>query len=122
MDPGKAIKFARKSFERLAKQDVSWEELTITKTLADKYANDSHIHLHVARYLEKNHPLLAPDVGDRVPYVVVKTKNETRNTKGYTKGYNPILAKREGLEPDWYHYCFKALKKPMDRIFCIVSI
>uniref|UniRef100_A0A6C0BNW5 DNA-directed DNA polymerase n=1 Tax=viral metagenome TaxID=1070528 RepID=A0A6C0BNW5_9ZZZZ len=119
MDVALAIKYARRAFIKLANQSATWEELTISKSLAESYKSDSQIHVQVARYLEENHPLLAPDVGDRVPFVVIKKPNETRGTKAYEKGYNPILAEREGHEPDWFHYAFKCLKKPLDRIFCI---
>ena len=119
-DPGKSCKAAVKAFERLANQDVSIEELTISKALSGDYANDSHIHLQVAKYLEEKYPLLAPSIGDRVPYVIVKLPNENRATKAYMKGYNPELAVRDKKEIDWHAYCYKQLKKPMDRIFCVV--
>jgi hypothetical protein len=119
MDIGKAIKFARRAFAKLAQQSATWEELTITKSLGEDYKTDSQIHVQVARYLEKHHPLLAPEAGDRVPFVVIKKPGENRLTKAYEKGYNPTLAEREGLEADWWHYTFRCLKKPFDRIFCI---
>lgn len=122
MDPGKATRVARKAFERLANQDVPWEELVISKTLNENgYKTDSHIHLQVTRYLEKKHPLLAPTPGDRVPFVVIKLADENRTTKNFMKGYNPMLAEREQKEPDWAYYCFNQLKKPMSRIFCLVQ-
>lgn len=119
MDVGKAIRYAKRAFARIAAQDVSWEDLTISKTLNHDYANDNHIHVQVTRYLEEHYPLLAAEPGDRVPFVVIKLPNETRATKGYEKGYHPVLAQRHGKEPDWFHYAFNCLKKPLDRIFCI---
>lgn len=120
VDPGKAVKHARRSFARLAQQKVTMEELIISKTLGEDYASDALIHVQVAQYLEKHYPLLAPQPGDRVPYVVIKLPNETRNTKNYMKGMNPTLAERGGHEIDWAYYCFKQIKRPLDRIFCIV--
>lgn len=120
MDTGKAVQIARSVFQRLANQDASWEDLTITKLLGDNYAADTHIHVRVAQYLAEKHPLLAPEVGDRVPYVIVKRSGDDRNTKAYTKGYNPQLAEKDGMEADWEYYCFNCIKKPIDRIVCIM--
>lgn len=36
------------------------------------------------------------------------------------KGYDPVLAQREGLEPDWFYYAFKQLRNPLTRIFSIL--
>lgn len=120
MDAGKALRFARKAFEKLAKQEVTIEELTISKLLAESYKNDSHIHLQVARYLSDKYPLLAPSPGERVPYVVVKLPGESRTTKNCNKGRHPDVARKERLEVDYSYYCYKQLKTPMDKIFCLV--
>ena len=37
LDAGKAIKVARKSFHRIANKNLSWEDLTISKTLGEEY-------------------------------------------------------------------------------------
>lgn len=120
LDPGKAVNYARRTFERLAKQNVPIEELIISKTLNEQYVNDSHIHVQVAKHLEQHFPLLAPSPGDRVPYVVVKLPQENRSTKNYMKGVSPSLVSTQGKEIDWSYYCYNQLKKPLDRIFCLV--
>jgi DNA polymerase elongation subunit (family B) len=121
MDVGKATRCARKAFEQLANQSVKWEDLIVTKTLAEDYKTESHVHLQVAKYLEQHYPLLAPEVGDRVPFVIIKLPEENRATKAYTKGYNPELALRDHKEIDWAHYCYNQIKKPLDRVFCVVN-
>jgi DNA polymerase elongation subunit (family B) len=121
MDISRALRIALNSFKLIAEQRVPLEDLIISKQLGDDYKSENLIQVQVAKYLEENYPLLAPQVGDRVPYVVVKTKNETRNTKAYTKGFDPTLAQREGLEIDWYYYAFKQLRGPLSRIFGILT-
>jgi DNA polymerase elongation subunit (family B) len=101
---------------------VSWADLTISKTLADKEYANPQVHAEVAKYLQEHHPLLAPEPGDRVPFVVIKVPGESRATKGYEKGYNPVLAEREGKEPDWLHYADRCLKKPVGKIMAIGKI
>lgn len=120
MDPGKATRVGRRIFERIANQEVPMDELIISKTLSEGYAQDSHVHVKVAQYLQQHNPLLAPQIGDRVPYVIIKLPGETRATKGYEKGYNAEMAQRERKEIDWSYYCFKQIKKPLDRIFCVI--
>jgi DNA polymerase delta subunit 1 len=72
MDVSKAWQVAVKAFKKLADQTATWEELTVTKTLGEDYTSDKQVQLVVAEYLRKHHPLLAPDVGDRVPFCYIK--------------------------------------------------
>jgi hypothetical protein len=41
--------------------------------------------------------------------------------KAYLKAYSPVLAEREKKEPDWKYYCYNCLKKPFDRLFCVLK-
>lgn len=120
MDISKALQIARNSFRLLAEQKVPWDDLVISKQLGDDYKTEQLIQVQVAKYLEENYPLLAPEAGDRVQYVVIKTKGETKHTKAYTKGFDPVLAQREGHEIDWFYYAFKQLRGPLTRMFCVL--
>lgn len=120
MDISKAHRVALNSFRLLAEQKVPISDLIISKQLGDDYKDDNHIHVQVAKYLEENYPLLAPEVGDRVEFCVIKTENENRNTKMCMKGYDPVLAQRDGKQIDWHYYAFKQLRNVLTRIFGIL--
>lgn len=81
-DKEKAIRLIRRYLVRLATGLVSWEDLTVTTGLSSdkpsKVGNVAPPHLAVTWALEKKAPGTQPAVGERVPWVIVREKDETR--------------------------------------------
>ena len=78
-------------------------KLVITKALsrtADKYAG-KQAHVELAARIKKRDPGLAPAVGDRVPYVMIKG---VKDAKAWEKAEDPIYVLENNLPIDaqWY--------------------
>ena len=56
----------------------------------------------------------APDVGDRVAYVMIKGM---KGSKGYEKSEDPIYALENNLPIDYQYYIENQIKLPLLRIF-----
>eukprot|EP00959_Pyramimonas_sp_CCMP1952_P125452 2623102-Pyramimonas_sp.AAC.1 len=64
--------------------------------------------------MRKRDPVTAPNVGDRIPYVIVKA---AKGAKGFEKSEDPIYALEHNLPIDAQHYLDHYLRKPLERIF-----
>lgn len=116
--PQKAVDNVKKHIQQLLLGKVDLSLLVISKTLAkgagdDDYTN-KQVHSELAKRMRKRDPLSAPNVGDRVPYVII---TGPKDAKVYEKGEEPIhvLENRLGIDADWY--LNHQLKKPLERIF-----
>lgn len=64
--------------------------------------------------MRKRDPLTAPNVGDRVPYVVIKG---AKNAKVYEKVEDPIWVLQHSLPIDTTYYLKQQMYKPILRLF-----
>jgi len=71
-------------------------------------------HVMLADRMRKRDPATAPNVGDRVCYVIVKG---SKNAKIYERSEDPLYALEKGLQLDHTYYLENQLKKPLIRIF-----
>lgn len=92
--------------------------LIISKSLgrggeASDYSNkQAHVEL-MLRMRERN-PATAPQGGDRVPYVIVKS---IKNAKNFEKSEDPIYALENSIPIDAQWYIDRQLEGPLLRIF-----
>ncbi len=96
------------------KLDVSL--LVITKALSKEgkdYAN-KQAHVELAERMKKRDPHTAPNIGDRVPYVIVKA---AKGAKAYEKAEDPLWVLENNIPLDYQYYLDNQLKKPLMRIF-----
>lgn len=56
----------------------------------------------------------APNIGDRVPYVIIKS---TKGAKAYEKAEDPLYVLENNLPLDYQYYLENQLQKPLTRIF-----
>jgi len=100
----------------LLKNKVDLSLLIITKTLTksqDKYTAQQ-AHAVLAERMAKRDPASAPQIGDRVPYVIVRGDKEART---YEKAEEPIYVLEHGIAIDAQYYLENQLAKPLCRIF-----
>jgi DNA polymerase delta subunit 1 len=80
---------------------------------ADDYKVRS-AHVELAEKMRKRDPATAPNIGDRVPFVIIKA---AKGAKAYEKAEDPIYALEHNLPIDVQHYLDHQLSQPLLRIF-----
>ncbi|GAQ79793.1 DNA polymerase delta catalytic subunit [Klebsormidium nitens] len=113
--PG-AVQYVKNQISNLLTNKVDLSLLVITKGLtktAEKYENKS-AHSELAERMRKRDPATAPNVGDRVPYVIIKG---AKGARGFEKSEDPIYVLENNIPIDAQHYLENQLSKPLLRIF-----
>jgi len=113
--PG-AVAYVKQTIQDLLMNRMDLSMLVITKGLtqeAEGYAVKS-AHVELAKKMRKRDPATAPAVGDRIPYVMIKS---TKGAKAFDKSEDPIYALENNLPIDCQHYLEHYLSKPLMRIF-----
>ena len=92
--------------------------LVITKSLgksaddADYSAKQAHVEL--AMRMKKRDPGTAPNVGDRVPYVIIQA---AKGAPAYEKSEDPVWVLDHNIPIDTEYYLTNQLSNPLTRIF-----
>jgi len=98
------------------RMDIS--RLVITKALSrpeDQYAvGNKQAHVELAARIKKRDPGMAPAVGDRVPYVIIKGGV---GAKTYEKAEDPIFVLDNNIPIDANWYLEHQLSEPIKRLF-----
>ena len=115
-DVNGAVDYAKGIISDLLTNKVDLSLLVITKALskdADGYAN-KQAHVELAARMRKRDPATAPNMGDRVPYVMIKG---AKGAKAYEKAEDPIYVLDNNIPIDPQYYLDSQLSKPLLRIF-----
>ena len=110
-DPRHAIAYAREMKESLLKGGVEIENLVLTKSLADSY-KVSMPHVEVVKKMKERNPGSEPQVGSRVPFVVIKTKKG--EDKLFEKAEDPVWVEQNKIPLDYEYYFEHQFKKPIE--------
>lgn len=113
--PG-AVSFAKLTIASLLRNEVDLSLLVISKQLTRKpeeYAG-RQAHVELAKKLRQRSPATAPNVGDRINYVMVMSEKGARACE---KAEDPLYALNHNLLVDATYYLEQQLKKPLSRIF-----
>lgn len=106
-DPTEAIRIARDSKERLLKGQVPMSELTLTKKLGNSYTTKVP-HQEVCNKIRKRNPGSEPQVGSRVPFVIIKNGSE----KMFQKAEDPAwVLQNPKIKLDYGYYFEHQLRK-----------
>jgi DNA polymerase delta subunit 1 len=113
-----AVAYAKQIVADLLQNKVDISLLVITKALA-KGTDDSaykakQAHVELAKRLTKRDPGNAPQVGDRIPYVIIQ---KGKGAPAYERSEDPIYVLENSLPIDTRYYLENQLQKPLDRIF-----
>ena len=108
--------YVKQKVSDLLMNRLDMSHLVVTKELtqqAEKYDN-RQAHAELAQKLRKRDPSTAPQLGDRIPFVIIKG---AKGMKAYEKAEDPIYALEHNLPIDCQHYLEHHLKLPLMRIF-----
>jgi DNA polymerase delta subunit 1 len=88
--------------------------LVITKALTKKEYDGKQAHVELAERMRKRDAGSAPELGDRVPYVMIKG---SQGAKNYERSEDPLYVLEHNLPIDTRYYLDNQLAKPLTRIF-----
>uniref|UniRef100_A0A4W4DTZ4 DNA polymerase n=1 Tax=Electrophorus electricus TaxID=8005 RepID=A0A4W4DTZ4_ELEEL len=115
-DPGDAVGHAKEVISDLLCNRIDISQLVITKELtrsAQEYTG-KQAHVELAERMRKRDAGSAPNLGDRVPYVIIKA---AKGVAAYMKSEDPIYVLENNIPIDTQYYLEQQLSKPLLRIF-----
>ncbi|KAJ3583701.1 hypothetical protein NHX12_015815 [Muraenolepis orangiensis] len=115
-DPQGAVVHAKEVISDLLCNRIDISQLVITKELtrtAQEYSA-KQAHVELAERMRKRDAGSAPNLGDRVPYVIIKA---AKGMAAYMKSEDPIYVLENNIPIDTQYYLEQQLSKPLLRIF-----
>mmetsp|Transcript_32487 Transcript_32487/g.103588 ORF Transcript_32487/g.103588 Transcript_32487/m.103588 type:complete len:342 (+) Transcript_32487:1203-2228(+) len=113
-----AIAHAKKVIADLLQNKIDVSLLVITKSLSkDSDSGDykaKQAHAELAKKMKQRDPGTAPNVGDRVPYVIIPGP---KGAAAFEKAEDPVYVLENNLPIDASYYLDNQLAKPLTRIF-----
>ncbi|KAG5031781.1 hypothetical protein JHK85_015763 [Glycine max] len=109
--PG-AVQYVKNAISDLLMNRMDLSLLVITKTGDDYEVKAAHVEL--AERMRKRDAATAPNVGDRVPYVIIKA---AKGAKAYERSEDPIYVLENNIPIDPHYYLENQISKPILRIF-----
>ncbi|CAI0414266.1 unnamed protein product [Linum tenue] len=113
--PG-AVQYVKNIISDLLMNRLDLSLLVITKGLT-KTGDDYEVkaaHVELAERMRKRDAATAPNVGDRVSYVMIES---AKGAKAYEKSEDPIYVLENNIPIDSKYYLTNHLEKPLLRIF-----
>lgn len=118
------IDYVKNVVSALLQNKIDLSLLVITKALGKKQKEEGkankntytgkQAHVELANKMQQRDAANAPNVGDRVAYVMIKG---TKGQKAYELAEDPIYALKNDLPIDFDYYLEKQLKAPLMRLF-----
>ncbi|KAJ1507480.1 DNA polymerase delta catalytic subunit [Coelomomyces lativittatus] len=109
-----AVTYVKSVISDLLQNKVDLSQLVITKALSKSDYAGKQAHVELADRMRKRDPGSAPNIGDRVAYVIVKG---AKGAAAYEKAEDPIFVLENNLPIDTRYYLDNQLSKPLIRIF-----
>ncbi|NOX71614.1 MAG: DNA polymerase elongation subunit [Candidatus Micrarchaeota archaeon] len=118
-DIDKAVKYFQNTVKGLSEGKIPMEKLVVTKTLTKKPESYPGVqpHAEVAKKMAKRNPAEAPNVGERISYVIVKGTQLLSH-----RAEDPAYVKEKGIQLDSNYYMENQLLPPVERIFEALDI
>eukprot|EP00834_Sanchytrium_tribonematis_P001028 NODE_22_length_42145_cov_1.310612.p2 type:complete len:869 gc:universal NODE_22_length_42145_cov_1.310612:3439-833(-) len=113
-DPNGAVDYAKSVISDLLQNKVDMSHLVITKQLSKEEYENKQPHVELAKKMKQRDAGSAPNLGDRVAYVIVKG---ARHAKTYEKSEDPIYVLDNNISIDTQYYLENQLSKPLVRLF-----
>ncbi|KAL0237228.1 hypothetical protein PCE1_000625 [Barthelona sp. PCE] len=98
---------------RLLTHEIDLSLLIISKNLSRTDYKAKQPHVVLAEKMRQRDPNSAPNIGDRVPYVVVSAHS---TAKVYEKAEDPMYAIDNDLNVDTKYYLERQIKEPISRL------
>jgi len=119
-DVNAAINYTKNIISDLLTNKIDISMLVISKSISKKVEdyNSKQTHTELAKRMFKRDPSSAPVMGDRVPYVIIKS---TKDAKAYEKSEDPLWVLENNIPIDTKYYLDHQLEKPLTKIFeCVM--
>lgn len=116
-DPNGAISYAQHTISDLLCNRIDIAQLVISKELTktDQEYSGKQAHVELANKMRRRDPGSAPQLGDRVPYVITAVGG--KNTAAYLKAEDPLYVLQHNVPIDAKYYLENQLANPLMRIF-----
>lgn len=106
--------YVKDTISSLLQNKVDLSMLVITKALTKEDYSAKQAHVELAQRMKKRDAGSAPTLGDRVAYVIVKGRGDSKN---YEKSEDPIYVLENNVPIDTKYYLDNQLANPLGRIF-----
>ncbi|KAL8639587.1 MAG: hypothetical protein Q9228_003397 [Teloschistes exilis] len=106
--------YVKDMISSLLQNKIDMSNLVITKALSKSDYTAKQAHVELAERMRKRDPGSAPNLGDRVAYVIIKGAGGAKN---YERSEDPIFVLENNLPIDTKYYLDNQLAKPLARIF-----
>lgn len=113
-DVNGAQEFVKETISDLLQNKIDMSNLVITKALSKEGYSAKQAHVELAMRMKKRDAGSAPNLGDRVAYVIVKGAGGSKN---YEKSEDPLYVLENNIPIDTKYYLDNQLAKPLSRIF-----
>eukprot|EP00904_Undaria_pinnatifida_P011202 jgi/Undpi1/7211/HiC_scaffold_22.g09684.m1 len=113
-----AIAYSKQVISELLQNKMDISLLVITKSLGKSADSEGYTakqaHVELAMRMKKRDPGTAPNVGDRVPYVIIQA---AKGAAAYERSEDPVYVLENSLPIDTEYYLTNQLSKPLSRLF-----
>lgn len=107
------LKMVVRTVRALFKNAIDIDKLVISKKLSKMHYKTPQIHVVLAKKIAQRSPSLAPKLGDRVPFVIIKKPS---TTPAYQCAEDPTFIKQFNIPIDVEYYFTKQLMMPLQQI------
>lgn len=111
-----AIEYTKSKIKELLTNNIDMSLLVVTKSLGKTDYETRLPHVELAKKLKQRDSATAPNVGDRVSYIIVKG---VKGQAQYERAEDPLYVLDNNLAIDYNHY-LDAIKSPLSRIFEVI--
>ncbi|CXI06651.1 DNA polymerase delta catalytic subunit, putative [Plasmodium berghei] len=115
-DLNSAIEYTKSKIKDLLTNNIDMSLLVVTKSLGKAEYETRLPHVELAKKLKQRDSATAPNVGDRVSYIIIKG---TKGQAQYERAEDPLYVLDNNLSIDHNHY-LDAIKNPLSRIFEVI--
>eukprot|EP01132_Coremiostelium_polycephalum_P009895 gene9895-12137_t len=109
-----AVDYTKTVISDLLQNRLDLSMLVITKALSKSTYKGKVGHNELAIKMRARDPATAPNLGDRIPYVIIQG---IKGVPLYERFEDPLYVLENNLVLDFHYYCDKQLKGPITRIF-----
>jgi len=118
-DTKKALNHVKDVIIQLEKNQVPIEDLVVTKSVSKSLKDYKGVqpHVELVKKIKKRSPATAPEIGDRVGFVITKGLKLMSE-----RAEDPEYVKRHGLSIDSKYYIENQILPPLERVFEAMGI
>ncbi|KAI9178746.1 DNA-directed DNA polymerase delta [Blastocladiella emersonii ATCC 22665] len=109
-----AVEFVKRTIADLLQNRIDLSQLVITKALSKTEYAGKQAHVELADRMRKRDAGSAPNIGDRVAYVIIQG---AKGSAAWEKAEDPLFVLENNLPIDTKYYLDNQLANPLMRIF-----